>query len=420
MAAAASAAAGRGGASPMLLGGEPPLEEGERRVLRVRAHAWRVIRPALPLPLLVLSPLPYTALDVAVPDLRLATLFPLFVDLLGVALVLYLAKWIFLDLLPWLATVYVLTDRRVIAQSGVLSVHRRECSLLKIEESDYRSRGLMARLLDIGDVEVETFGRTGRIVLRGVPRPRRLQGLLSAEARALREEAARRRQAQVPSRVARQLEQAIHGAASPYNEDTEEYRPVSPAMLRAQKRLNLLPGEAVVEVVRQHPLVLVLGLLGPLLAVFLVIAVVALLGLAYLPLGVAVVVFVLSPWAVWRVLGHLAHEYILTTDRLMELRSSPFLYETRDVVDLTSVRDIALEIPTFFGRIADIGDVLVEVAGPSERVALKTIGRPADFQKLVFETIDKRRRQQREKEDERLISTLGQWFQEYHKLQKSD
>jgi len=102
----------------------------------------------------------------------------------------------------------------------------------------------------------------------------------------------------------------------------------------------------------------------------------------------------------------------------MELRSSPFLYETRDVIDLTAVRDIALEIPTFFGRLADIGDVVVEVVGPTERVALKSIGGPANFQKLVFETIDKRRRQQRDKEDERLISTLGQWFQEYHKLQQ--
>jgi len=402
----------------MRRGGDPPLEEGERRVMRVRAHSWAIIRPALPLPLLVLLPLPYTVLDVFVPDLRLAAFFPIFIAVLAVALVIYLAKWIALDLLPWLTTVYTLTNQRVIAQSGVFAVHRRECSLLKVEESDYRSRGVVSRLLDIGDVEVETFGRAGSIVLRGVPQPRRLQGLLGAEARALRDEVARQRQAQVPSRIARQLEQALHGAVSAHNEDTVPYRPVSPAMLRAQKRLNLLPDEAVVEVVRQHPILLLLALLGPLLVVFLVIAIVAVLGVAYLPLGVAAVVVVLAPWAVWRILGHLSHQYVLTTDRLMELRSSPFLYETRDVIDLTAVRDIALDIPTFFGRLADIGDVVVEVAGPTERVALKSISGPANFQKLVFETIDKRRRQQRAQEDERLISTLGQWFQEYHKLQQ--
>ncbi len=402
----------------MLLGGDPPLEEGERRVIFVRAHAWTLTRPALPLPLLVLLPLPYTALDVVVPDLRLAAFFPVFIALVAVALALYVAKWIALDLLPWLTTVYVLTDRRVIAQSGVLSVHRRECSLLKIDESDYRSRGPVARLLDIGDVEVETQGRLGTIVMRGVPHPRRLQGLISAEARALRGEVTRRRQAEAPTRIARQLEQAIQGAVSTHNEDTEPYRAVSPAMLRAQKRLSLLPDEAVVAVVRQHPIVLVLGLLGPLLAVFLVIAVVAALGLTALPVAVAVVVLALAPWAVWRILGYVSHEYVLTTDRLMELRSSPFLYETRDVVALTAVQDIALDIPTFFGRLADIGDVVVEVAGPGERVALKTIGGPSAFQKLVFETIDKRRRQQRDQEDERLVATLGQWFQEYHRLRQ--
>ena len=60
----------------------------------------------------------------------------------------YLAKWLALDLLPWTQRVYMLTDRRLIAQEGLLAVRRRECSLLKIEESDYASRGPMARLLD--------------------------------------------------------------------------------------------------------------------------------------------------------------------------------------------------------------------------------------------------------------------------------
>ena len=403
----------------MLLGGVPALEAGERRVVVVRPHVWVLVRAALPLPLLLLVPLPYTALDFAAPNLRLAALFPYVLWALVVAFVAYLIKWVLLDALPWTQRVYVLTSRRVIAQEGVLAVRRRECSLLKIEDSDYVSRGLMARLFDLGDVEVETAGRLGAIVLRDVPRPRRLQGLIAAEERALCEEESRRRQAEVPDRIARQLRTVMYGdgAAPTHVALTEPFRPISPRAARTQGRLNLLPDEAVVEVVRRHPVVLFVGLLAPLFAVLLVIAVTAVVGYTILPAAIAVVVLALSPWAVWRVLAYLQHEYVLTTERLMELRNTPLLFAMRDVVQLSSVQDIALEIPTVLGRLADTGDVVVELSGPAERVVLKTVRDPAGLQKLIFETIDARSRDQREREDQRLVSTLSRWFEEYHKLQ---
>src|SRR5579875_4043467 len=98
----------------MLLGGDPPLEEGERREMVVRAHPWLLIRAALPIPLFVVLPVPYTLLDLAVPALRLATFFPLFMLVLGVALALYVVKWFVCDLLPWLGTAYIVTNRRLI------------------------------------------------------------------------------------------------------------------------------------------------------------------------------------------------------------------------------------------------------------------------------------------------------------------
>jgi hypothetical protein len=60
------------------------------------------------------------------------------------------------------------------------------------------------------------------------------------------------------------------------------------------------------------------------------------------------------------------------------------------------------------------------VAGPDERVVLKTVARPAELQKLIFETIDARQRRLQERDDQRLIATLGRWFTEYHKLHQGD
>src|SRR5437764_11080437 len=174
----------------MLLGGDLPLEAGEQRVLTVRSHSWLLVRTALPLLWLVLSPGPYVALDVAAPELRLAVSFPLFLGVVGMAAACYLLKWLTLDLLPWTQRVYVLTNRRLIAQSGVLAMSRREYSLLTIQESDYVVRGPIARLFDVGDVEVQTAGESGTVVLRAVAQPRRVQTHINAQARALGEEVA--------------------------------------------------------------------------------------------------------------------------------------------------------------------------------------------------------------------------------------
>lgn len=395
-----------------------PLENGERRVIGVRAHPWVLVRAALPLAGLALAPALYAALDMELPSLRLAPLFPLFLWLLVVVGAGYLLKWLVADLLSWLQEVYVLTDRRLIVQSGVLAVHRRECSLIKIQESDFVSRGVMSRLLNIGDVEVETSGALGTLVLRAVARPARLQALIGAQTRALREEVTRRRLVDEPDEVVRQLQTIIQGKASPHIGRTEPIRTISPRAARAQRRLNLLPNEVVIEAIRQHPVVLGMGLLGPAIGMLFVITAAVVLGAVALPYAAGAIALLLAPWAIWRIVTYLDHEYVLTTERLMELRATPLLFQMRDIVGLDSVQDVTLEIPTIFGRIADIGNVVAEVAGSGERVALNTVPRPAEMQKLIFETIDARRVRQRESDDERLVATLTHWFEEYHRLQQ--
>lgn len=402
----------------MFLAAAPPLDADEQHIVTVRSHPWRLVRPALPLLVLALLPALYDTLDLAAPGLRLAAGLPYLVWCTIIALALYLLKWLLFDLLPWSQRLCVLTNRRVITQSGVLAIHRRECPLSKIQESDYASRGLVARLLDIGDVEVQTSGGLGTIVLRAVPHPRRVQSLISEQTRLMREERMQRQLAQAPAEVARQLETVIHGAPAPHGATTDRLPPISPRAARAQQRLSLLPGEAVVEVVRQHPIVLGAGLLAPLAGAIFVIIVVVVFGATLLPYALLALALIVAPWMAWRVLGYLAHEYVLTTERLMELRSTPLFFAMRDVVQLSSVQDVSLEIPSVFGRLADIGDVVVEVAGPAQRVSLKTVGRPGEFQQRIFETINARQSRQRDQSDQQLVSTLSRWFQEYHKLQQ--
>jgi hypothetical protein len=216
----------------------------------------------------------------------------------------------------------------------------------------------------------------------------------------------------------RRLEAVVRGTPPAHSAPTAQLRRVSPRAAQTQARLNLLPNEAVIDVTRQHPVVLARGLLAPLIGVLGVAAAATVAGLAFMPMALALVVLVLVPWTVWRLLTYLEHQYVLTTERLMELRSRPLVFQMRDVVQLASVQDVALEIPSLFGRLADVGDVIVEVAGPAHRLVLKTVARPAQLQASIFEAINAQQRREQEKENQRLVSTLSHWFEEYHRLQQ--
>lgn len=401
----------------MLFGAALPLEPGEQLIWRRRAHAWVVVKAAWPVAALLISPLPYSITDYLLPSLRLAVVFPIYLWLAGIATALLFLKWLLFDLLPWSQRWWVLTDRRIVAQSGVLSIHRRESSLLKIQESDYVSSGLAARLLDLGDVEVQTLSGQGAIILRGVARPREVQAAISAQARELREAMARHQIADAPAEIARQLEAIVAGQAGPHLAPTQVIRPVSPRAARAQQRLNLLPDEIVISATRQHPIVLAAGMLAPGTVAILVAVAAVLSGPVGLPFALMAFAGILA-WVAWRIVIYLHHDYVLTTERLIESRNTPFIFQMREVVQLSSVQDVALAIPGLFGRLADIGNIVVDVAGPNERVVLKSVGRPAELQKLIVETMDERLRRQNAQVDQQLIGTLSRWFKEYHKLQE--
>ena len=86
----------------------------------------------------------------------------------AVALVLLgvtLAKWIVLR-----SHDYVLTNRRVILEEGILSRRSMDASLAKINNVEHRQT-LWGRLLGYGDVEIDTASETGTTRFAGISSP---------------------------------------------------------------------------------------------------------------------------------------------------------------------------------------------------------------------------------------------------------
>jgi len=74
--------------------------------------------------------------------------------------------------------VWVVTDRRVIDEAGVLSVSAMESPLSKINNVSYQ-QGLLGRLLGYGDVQIQTAAEMGATTYAGVAGPRRLKDTIT-------------------------------------------------------------------------------------------------------------------------------------------------------------------------------------------------------------------------------------------------
>jgi len=100
--------------------------------------------------------------------------------------------WNLWNVLDWQNDLYILTSDRIIDLEKVplISEDRREARLQQIQDVHYVMPGFINRLLDFGDVEVETAGRAGGFTFRSVPHPRQVQAEIFARVDHVRKAAA--------------------------------------------------------------------------------------------------------------------------------------------------------------------------------------------------------------------------------------
>ena len=93
--------------------------------------------------------------------------------LLGLALVVF-AGWVVYRYLVWTRTYFVLTDKRVISRSGIVSREGTEIPLERINNIDFHQR-LFERVIGAGDLDIQSAGRDGSSHFENVRHPDAVQ-----------------------------------------------------------------------------------------------------------------------------------------------------------------------------------------------------------------------------------------------------
>lgn len=95
---------------------------------------------------------------------------------LGGASLLAILLWL-VPVLRWRTTVYVLTDRRLLKQYGILSTHGRSIPLSRVNDVSY-GKSLLGRILRYGTLHVQSASEQGTMTWKTVPGVERLQTLV--------------------------------------------------------------------------------------------------------------------------------------------------------------------------------------------------------------------------------------------------
>src|SRR6478672_7181268 len=129
------------------------IQEGETVALDLRPHWWYFSRNILTgIPLFIVLFLVFQLDDGTLKDGSRW--------IVGIALVAW-AVWLGLEYLKWRMTYFVVTSRRVIYRSGVISKRGVEIPLERINNINFHQR-LIDRIIGAGDLDIESAGKDGQ------------------------------------------------------------------------------------------------------------------------------------------------------------------------------------------------------------------------------------------------------------------
>ena len=108
--------------------------------------------------------------------------------------------------LSWRQKEYILTDRRVVLQEGVLSVSSFDASLDKINNV-YHNQSFMGRMLNYGDVGLETASESGTTAFEMPSRPVNFKNSIVRQRELYRTDSGR--QADISRRISRNCSRSL-------------------------------------------------------------------------------------------------------------------------------------------------------------------------------------------------------------------
>lgn len=349
---------------------------------------------------------------------------------------LLLVVWIWWLYVDWINDDYIVTTKRVIHIERILLIReeRHEAPMEQIQDMTMQTTGPLARLLDFRDLVIKTAG-LGPITFARLPNAEKIKNKIFE----VRKAAMERRAAEEKG----QIQQAIRERLGLHPQPVEEQLSAPPTMPVPQRRKKVIHRGALGRLInyivprlreetnnqiiwRKHWLVLIKNLwmpgLGILFSTALLIATLtypgpwAFIPAPLFPLGAAILWLASVIWYLWRYDGWRNDVYIVTDTRVIDVTGSPFhVYgESRREGTFDVIQTIYYDIPNFFARLLNMGNVYIDTAGTSKAFTFEQIHSPSEVQEEIFHRMVAYREQTQQAARQQQREEFSEWFRIYH------
>lgn len=409
---------------------------------------WMALLHALRLPLLIavvglLSTMLYGGTGLG--DLLAAIL--MVVAGTALAFAVLLAIYQFFD---WRNDYYIITSLRVLHVERVLLLReeRDEAPMERVQDVQVRQEGILANLLDFGDVIIQTAAATQRIVFSDIPYPDQVRRALFKPLR----QAQFQERAEMRESIRQELGQRLNIPVATLEQEEEE---------QMDQVTGLAAGEEALEGAEAPPELLnwlrgVWRWLGDqftfetwiiseggntitwrkngwlltkvsLLPAFGAITVGGLIFWSVsqsiisplCPLLLFVGLVVIFGWWFYLYWDWQNDIYQVSGNRLIDLKKRPlFLEEMRRETTLDRVQNIGLSVPGPIAQVLNYGTVIIETAGETGAFRFEHVHDPRGVQSEIFSRWESYTRSQRDAERNRRYEEMGEWFEIYEELKQ--
>lgn len=120
-------------------------------------------------------------------------------------------------------------------------------------------------------------------------------------------------------------------------------------------------------------------------------------------------------WLILRVADWWNDQYILTHDRIVDIIRVPLVYTRRNQAPLAKVQNVLAKV-SFFGRILDYGDVIIETAGAGQPIVFPSIWHPIKVQETIFRYVDALTEYEWSMRQKERQIELAEWLDAYRDL----
>jgi membrane protein YdbS with pleckstrin-like domain len=307
-----------------------------------------------------------------------------------VLLVLHGIRWISEDLNSWLLRYYILTDWRLIDQTGLFYETRNQAHLDRIQQLRVDRPNALASWLDIGDVVITTASEGSDFKFEGVHHPR--QVALAIQMAMINR----------PDRLLAQPVPINNPAMRAIMEHLEEHdhpAPPPPTPTRSARHpipIAMLPNEFVLENIRRHWFNYLLRSWGAFAVAIGSIVVGSVLGSAsttdigFTPVALAILGVVIGgAWALGVWLNFADDFLVLTTHRVIDLdRYFYVIAESAAEARYARIQDVQINIP-LLGQLLGYGTITISTAGRAADITMDYMPKPKEIQDRIFSRIFK-------------------------------